>query len=1006
MAGQLLLHCAICVVACSLLVTVWWHVFGLIETGRLRTLAATERDITNLARVSEEHAERTFSSLDQTLRLVQFEYASRGRQLSLGVLQAAGQIDGRVLLQVATTNAQGQLVQSTQPFAGPIDLSDREHFRVHAAGHGDSLFISHPMLGRVSGKLSIQVSRPLFDKTGAFAGIVVASLDPAYFTRFYGELQLGGRGVATLFGTDGIVRARRVGTEDQYVGDLSASPVFARLAKRQQFGTYTSPGLIDGVERMLHFRKLQSYPMLVAIGADPRDALRNHAQAASNLLNQAALASLFLVAVAASLSWYVVLRRRHTGDQARALALLQELTSRVPGAVYQLWVQADGKARFQFASSGFRETFGLGSASQPTDTVAEVLARVHPDDLAQRTASFALASRNVGPWDCEYRIQHPAGDLRWVLEQAAPQLLDDGSTMWYGYVSDVTDRKQADEQVRIAATAFESHEGMFITDNNANILRVNQAFTRITGYSAEEAVGQTPRLLHSGRQGADFYGSMRKAIADQGCWQGEVWNRRKDGEVFPEWLTISAVRDETGSVTHYVSTFADISSRKVAENQIRNLAFFDPLTGLPNRRLFLDRLQAALSNKGAAPSKCALFFIDLDAFKILNDTQGHSQGDVMLRQVAERLNFCVRNDDTVARLGSDEFVVMLQNLPTEAGAAEAEVKRVGEQILATLRQPYQLIQFTHHSSAGIGVTLFQPGDLLVVEDLLKRADLALHKAKSAGGDTLRFFDPEMQASMLARARLEADMRQGLLEQQFLLYYQPQVNQYGDLTGVEALVRWKHPVRGMVSPAEFIPLAEETRLVLPLGHWVLEAACQQLKQWSAQPYSADLTISVNVSALQFLGEQFVPDVLATLQRTGAPARRLKIELTESLLVNDVGGIIAKMHELKAHGVGFSLDDFGTGYSSLSYLKRLPLDQLKIDQSFLQEALTNSKDAAIVQATITLGNSLGMTVIAEGVETETQRLFLQARGCNHFQGYLFGRPGTIESLQSFFTATNPA
>lgn len=990
----------VCLVATILLLSLWGHVFGLIEADRVRTQTSTESDIANLARVSEEHAERTLSSVDQALRVVQFEFATHGRKLKLGALQGAGLFDPRILVQVAISDAQGLLLQSTLPFSGRIDLSDRDHFRAHAGRTTDTLFISKPVQGRASGRLSIQLSRPLINANGTFAGIVVASLDPAYFTRFYGDLQLGERGVATLFGLDGVVRARRVGGLEQFGGDLSASPVFARLAQNDQHGTYTSPGLIDGVERILHFRKLRSYPMLVAIGADTTDAFVSHDHTTASLLGQAALASVFLFSIAASTSWYLVARRRHALDQRQALALLRELTSRVPGAVYQLLVRPDGTACFPFVSSGFRAIYHLESAEVPLDA-ARVKAIVHPEDRPRWSAAFADALQNMKPWEHEYRIRLDDGAERWVHGESAPQQLDDGAVMWHGYVSDITEHKQADAQVRIAATAFESHEGMFITDHSGTIVQVNRAFTDITGYAASDAVGQKPSLLRSGRHGVDFYRAMRSAIEIEGSWQGEIWNRRKNGEVFPEWLSISAVKDQNNAITHYVSSFSDISGRKIAEDQIRNLAFYDPLTGLPNRRLMLDRLRQALASNTPHHQNGALLFIDLDEFKILNDTQGHNQGDTMLRHVADRLTGCVRGGDTIARLGSDEFVVMLQDLPSDLDAAGHVAKSVGEHILTALRQPYHLVDFNHHCSASVGVALFH-GSGLLVEDLLKRADLALHKAKDAGGDTLRFFDPEMQASMSERAQLEAEIRLALLEQQFHVLYQPQVDQDGRLTGVEALVRWTHPVRGVVSPALFIPLAEQTRLIVPLGQWVLQVACQQLTAWSTQPHTAGLTIAVNVSALQFMGEHFVAEVLSTLEAAGAPAGRLKLELTESVLVHDVGNIINKMLALKAHGVGFSLDDFGTGYSSLSYLKRLPLDQLKIDQSFLKEALTNTKDAAIVQATITMGKSLGMMVIAEGVETQTQRLFLEARGCNHFQGYLFGRPGSADELQRFFPA----
>ena len=585
------------------------------------------------------------------------------------------------------------------------------------------------------------------------------------------------------------------------------------------------------------------------------------------------------------------------------------------------------------------------------------------------------------------------------LELAVTALCQNGLHFFGAHVRDISTRRQAEEELRIAAVSFESQDGMAIADSDGVMLRVNQAFTDMTEYTALEAVGQKMNLLRWGRQEPFFYETMWASIHATGVWAGEMWSQRKGGEIYPEWLTVTAVKSAQGKTTHYLGTFTDITLRKAAEAEIQQLAFFDSLTRLPNRRLLTDRLKQALAGSLRSHHTGALLFIDLDNFKNLNDTLGHDQGDILLQQVAQRLHGCVRDGDTVARLGGDEFVVMLQDLSVNQTEAATQAEAVGEKVLAALRQPYRLGQVTHHSSASVGVALFNVNEGSV-DELLKRADLALYQAKDAGRNTLRFFDPDMQAAMTARAELEADLRHGLQDNQFLLYYQPQVDGQGRLMGVEALVRWQHPRRGLVTPAHFIPLAEDTRLILPLGQWVLETACRQLQVWATQAHTAHLTLAVNVSALQFHRENFVQDVLATIDRTGAPANRLKLELTESLLVNDMDDIIAKMTALKARGVGFSLDDFGTGYSSLSYLKRLPLDQLKIDQSFLHEALSNPRDAAIASVIVTLGQRLGMMVIAEGVETRAQRDFLEGEGCLNFQGYYFGHPGPVEALTHFF------
>ena len=469
-------------------------------------------------------------------------------------------------------------------------------------------------------------------------------------------------------------------------------------------------------------------------------------------------------------------------------------------------------------------------------------------------------------------------------------------------------------------------------------------------------------------------------------------------DLFPQWLTITTVKDDSGSPTHYVACFIDITLRKAAEEQINSLAFYDPLTLLPNRRLLSDRLKQALASSARSGKYGALLFIDLDNFKVTNDTLGHTVGDLMLQTVGQRLVTCVREGDTVARLGGDEFVLMLEGLNGTMTESAAQAKTVGEKVLGTISQPYLLAGHHCRSTPSIGVTLFTDHSE-TSDELLKRADLAMYEAKKAGRNTLRFFDPEMQAAVAARAALEADLRNAVLCDQFKLFYQAQVDGEGHLTGVEALVRWLHPERGIVPPGEFIPLAEETGLILPLGQWVLQVACAQLTSWSMRPEMSHLTISVNVSAHQFHQKEFVVQVLAIIARTGASPRLLKLELTESLLVDDVESVIAKMTELKANGVGFSLDDFGTGYSSLSYLKRLPLDQLKIDQSFVRDILVDPNDAAIAKMVIVLAESLGLTVIAEGVETQAQRDFLAGQGCHAYQGYLFSRPIPIEEFEIF-------
>ncbi|HLP98956.1 MAG TPA: EAL domain-containing protein [Sideroxyarcus sp.] len=562
-------------------------------------------------------------------------------------------------------------------------------------------------------------------------------------------------------------------------------------------------------------------------------------------------------------------------------------------------------------------------------------------------------------------------------------------------------QEEREAALRIAAIAFETDEGMMVTDKDARIIRVNQAFTRLTGYSAEEVIGKNPSMLKSDRQDAQFFRSMWESLRRDNSWQGEIWNRRKSGEVYPEWLNITAVVGKDGEVVNYVGTFIDFTERKKAENEIHHLAFYDPLSELPNRRLLLDRLRQAVVTGARNRTGGALLFIDLDNFKTLNDTKGHGIGDLLLVEVALRLQACVREGDTVSRFGGDEFVLLLEGMSDERAQAAVQAQVVGEKVLAALNAPYILEGNEFHSSSSMGITLFinYKGSL---DELLKQADTAMYEAKKSGRNTLRFFDPVMQDELEARAQLEAGLREALRKQEFRLYYQVQTSHSGCVIGAEVLLRWFHPERGLVPPLQFIPLAEESGLILPIGHWVLESACRQIKAWEADMHTSELQLAVNVSGRQFRRPDFVAQVSEIIGSSGINPRRLKLELTESIVLDDVPDTIAKMHALRQIGVSFSMDDFGTGYSSLSYLTQLPLNQLKIDQSFVRHIGSKASDATIIQTIIGMANNLGMEVIAEGVETQEQRDFLEENGCMLYQGYLFGKPVPLEEFERLLSS----
>jgi diguanylate cyclase (GGDEF)-like protein/PAS domain S-box-containing protein len=556
-----------------------------------------------------------------------------------------------------------------------------------------------------------------------------------------------------------------------------------------------------------------------------------------------------------------------------------------------------------------------------------------------------------------------------------------------------TNRAQND--LRISAIAFDSNEGMVVTDANGIILRVNNAFTKITGYAEDDVIGKKLGVHGSSIKELNIYSEMWEAIKGTEVWEGEISNYRKNGETYPELLTIAKVKDTNSIATNYVISIVDITIRKNAEEEIQSLAFYDPLTHLPNRRLLLDRLNLALINSKRSGKDVALLFLDLDHFKTLNDSLGHDIGDILLKQVAERLTSCIRDSDTAARLGGDEYLVMLENLSEQSIEAAAQAEIISEKILLALNQPYQLHKNEYQSTVSIGVALF--GNQNISQDeLLKHADIAMYQAKKAGRNSVCFYDPQMQHTIHARLELERELREAIEKQQFKLYYQIQVDHLGSPLGAEALIRWHHPERGLVSPFQFIQLAEETGLILPIGEWVLEAACAQLKVWEQSAYSSALTISINVSAKQFRQEGFVNQVQTAVNRYAINPKLLKLELTESILLESIEATIKIMNDLKKTGIRFSLDDFGTGYSSLQYLKRLPLSQLKIDQSFVHDIVSDTNDKAIVRTIIAMAQSMELEVIAEGVETIEQRQLLQNTGCMKFQGYLFGKPVSIEEF----------
>jgi diguanylate cyclase (GGDEF)-like protein/PAS domain S-box-containing protein len=556
----------------------------------------------------------------------------------------------------------------------------------------------------------------------------------------------------------------------------------------------------------------------------------------------------------------------------------------------------------------------------------------------------------------------------------------------------------------LSACMDQLNDVVLITDNGSaekggpRILYVNDAFERVTGYVRAQAIGQSPRFLQGKNTQAAELALMAQALKIGQPVRVELINYTVEGKEFWVDLDIVPVTDSSGLCVNYIGIQRDITAKKKAQALFEQLAHHDALTGLANRRLLADRFKQTLAACARQPVYCCLLVIDLDNFKSLNDTFGHAQGDALLVEVAHRLTACVRDVDTVARLGGDEFVVLIQSVGTDAAEAASNAETVARKILKHLGQNYTIEDAYFQVTASSGIVLFNNASN-PMDVLLKQSDLAMYQAKAAGRNTFRFFDADMQVMVDERSWLGGELRQALAQEQFSLHYQPQFETVRGLVGAEALLRWNCPGRGYVSPSVFIPLAEQIGLIKSLGNWVLEAACLTLVHWSTLPALSHLTLSINVSPKQFQLPDFVESVMDCLQRTGARPDHLKLELTEGTLIYDLSDVNAKMRRLKSHGIGLSLDDFGTGYSSLNYLRRLSLNQLKIDQTFVKNVVSNESDAAITRTIVTLGQALGLEVLAEGVETLAQKEFLMEIGCHVFQGYFFSQPLPALAFEAF-------
>jgi diguanylate cyclase (GGDEF)-like protein/PAS domain S-box-containing protein len=721
-----------------------------------------------------------------------------------------------------------------------------------------------------------------------------------------------------------------------------------------------------------------------------------------------------LAALAATLTWIRFLRRavhartaeiRHKNAQlertTRALmveqAQLRTLVENSPDAM----ALKDRHNVYVHCNAGAEALLGLPGN--------RIIGRTDDELFVDKTfAAFIKESdeqvlRTGRPHRYEEAVAAPDGTLRDLEVIKVPIRADDGETEGVLAVArDITERRRAERELRVASVAFESQDGMLITDAQGRIERVNAAFTRISGYAALEAIGQSPRLLRSGLHEDDFYAAMWSTLTTAGYWTGEVINRHRDGSLYTARLSITAVPDAQGRTIHYVGNLQDVTAEKQAHALAERLRMFDHLTDLPNRVLLADRMARAMAG---AQEFGAVMMVNLDHFQKLNDSLGHAMGDQLLVEVARRIRSIKGEDDTLGRFSGDSFVLLAERLGTDRNTAAARALLTADAIRAAIAEPMMLDGHRLSCTGSLGVTLFRDG-ADSPDALLCQAELALYKSKQDGRNTVRVFEDEMQSELDGRNWLEKALRDAIRGDALTLHYQVQVDALGRPIGAEALLRWTHPERGPIPPAAFIPLAEETGLIEPIGRWVLATACRQLAAWTRHTAMAGLTLAVNISARQFESDSFVDDILAEVRRTGAPVDKLKLEVTESLAFGDLESSVRKLHILRANGFSIALDDFGTGNSSLNYLTKLPLTQLKIDKSFVDELPASHRDAMVAHTIIAMGRGLGLDVIAEGVETAAQRDFLVAHGCHSFQGYLFGRPLPVRDFEAQVVAARVA
>jgi len=960
-------------------------------------------NLSSLARLIDEHLARTVSETSLALGHVASQVARSGepnfaRQQELRTLLAREIPRLAHLRSISIIDTRGDLVATThRQLDKPTQVADRDYFRTWPDTERKSLFIGEPVKARVTnqpeGEWVLTFSLPISGPNGEFLGVALATIDPTYFSRLYGAIEVNRQNQISIVRTDGILLARHPHIDVQMGKSLVRGEVFRNGLSQNDHGLLRYRSIVDDTERLSAYRRLSDWPLALVVGANVNEIFREW-------LTRTLVIALFGTVFLVILTRVYFRQRRQLQSAETASNMLTDRESRLRSLFdeapigHALNRLSDG--HFLAVNQAFTEITGYSQEELDTLNYWDLTPPSYAEEEA-RQIELLKSTHHYGPYLKHYI--HKDGHRVSVRLKGTLVTAPDGEELILSIVEDITQSEITETRMKLLANVFEhSGECFMVTDHDNRIIEVNPTFTRVTGYTPDEVMGRNPKILSSGRTTEEEYRTMWTAIDKDGHWRGEIWDRHKDGHIYPKWLNISVMRDPQGNITHHIASFTDITEHKAVEERIHYLAHHDPLTQLPNRLSLQSRLDQALATARRETGLLAVLFIDLDRFKTINDSLGHHIGDLLLIQVAGRLMENVRQSDIVARLGGDEFVVALTDI--ELGA----IGKLAEKIQRALDQPYFIEKHELHSSPSIGISVF-PTDGMTVDDLMKNADAAMYHAKELGRNNFQFFSSSITERTNERLELERGLRQAVERQEFVLHYQPQIDILSGRTiGVEALVRWQHPDKGLVGPDKFIPIAEETGLIRPLGLWVIEEALGQLAHWRRTGIELR-RMAVNLSAHQLSDEDLLTTLIAKLAKHGLSGADLELEITESVAMHNPQKTAEFLGKLRQQGIEIAIDDFGTGYSSLAYLKLLPLDRLKLDRSFVRDIETDANDATISAATISLAHSLGLAVVAEGVETTAQLRFLDSLGCDIAQGYLFSKPLPAAACADFLRQDSP-